>query len=98
MGIIGEHPESGLRIDISRERDGGPPWRYAGEAVTPGARVAMRAVVEADGTVTVDIDDPAPEVAEKARLIVRAAYKHAREADENAAPPRRIQRWRAEPA
>lgn len=98
MGIIGEHPESGLRIDISREREGGPPWRYVGDAVTPDARWAMRAVVEADGTVTVELEDPVPGVAEKARLIVRAAYKHAREIDEHAAPPRRIQRWRAEPA
>ena len=97
MGIIGEHPESGLRIDIAREREGGPPWRYTGEAVTPEARMAMQAVVEADGTVTVELAEPSPAVAEKARLIVRAAFKHAKEADEHAAPPRRIQRWRAEP-
>src|ERR1019366_5112626 len=48
MGIVGT-PESGVRIDVSRPRDGGPPWRYEGEAVTPEARHPVIAVVSADG-------------------------------------------------
>jgi hypothetical protein len=55
-------------------------------------------VVEADGAVAIDVaaSEVAKDVAERAKLIVRAAYKHAKEADEDAAPPRRITRWRAD--
>jgi hypothetical protein len=97
MGIIGERPETGLRIDIERTRDGGPPWSYEGTATTAEASHALRVTVEENGDVAVETDAPedvAEDVAEKARLIVRAAYKHARAEDEP--PPRRIQRWRAE--
>jgi hypothetical protein len=92
MGIIGERPESGLRIDIERPRDGGPPWRYDGTASTTDAKYAMRATVEENGDVAIESNAP-EDVAEKARLIIRTAYKHARSEDEP--PPRRIQRWRS---
>jgi hypothetical protein len=52
-------------------------------------------VVEADGTVAIDLPGDAPAgLAEKVRLIVRAACKRA--AEDGAPPPRRIVRWRAD--
>jgi hypothetical protein len=99
MGIVGEHPESGVRIDVQRARLGGPPWRYEGEAVTPAERFPLRAVVEADGSVTVELGVEATParspLAEKVRLMMRAAWKHGQESA--TAPPRRIVRWRPEP-
>jgi hypothetical protein len=95
LGIVGDHPESGVRIDVQRPVGAGPPWSYAGEAVTPTERFRIEALVTADGAVTVQLADGAPAgLAEKARLLLRAAVKHARE--EEADPPRRIVRWRAE--
>jgi len=88
MGIIGDRPETGLRIDIERPRDGGPPWVYEGTATTPDAEARIRVTVGANGDVAVEAERD--DVAERARLIVRAAYKHA-----DGAPPRRIRRWRA---
>jgi hypothetical protein len=95
MGIVGSHPETGVRIEVERAREGGPPWRYRGEAVTPHARFAMTAAVTATGDVTIDVAPDAPAgLADKARLLVRSVCKHAR--DESSPPPRRIVRWRAE--
>jgi hypothetical protein len=112
MPIVGHHPESGLRLSLERDRDGGPPWRYEGAAFTPTARFSMRAVVDESGGVRIELDacdDRA--IAEKARRIVRAAFKHAQpdvpvssngETQalgaplEPKAPPRRIVRWRGE--
>jgi hypothetical protein len=110
MAIIGSTPETGVRIDVSRPRDGGPPWRYEGEAVTAGARVPVTATVSAEGHVVVEIavlglraalpggpadaDRLAESLHERLRLLLRAAYKHARE--DGQPPPRRIVRWRAD--
>jgi len=94
MGIIGERPETGVRIEVERPRDGGPPFRYTGHAVTPDARVPVVANVAADGAIEVELAQPAPSpgLAEKVRMLLRAAWKHA--GDEGAPPPRRIVRWR----
>jgi hypothetical protein len=110
MTIVGDRPESGVRIDVERPLSGGPPWRYEGEAVTPHARFRMSAVVRADGDVTVEVSDTAAgvrqslaELAERLRRMMRAAWKHASEdaLDAESAgpppPPRRIVRWRPEP-
>jgi hypothetical protein len=95
LGIVGDRPESGLRIDVARPLGGPPPWRYAGEAVTPSERFRIETCVEAGGSVTVKVEDGAPHgLTERVRLLVRAAVKHAR--DEGADPPRRIVRWRAD--
>lgn len=95
MGIVGHHPETGVRIDVERERAGGPPWRYEGEAVTPSERFRVAALIAEDGAVSVVLQSGAPAgLAEKARLLVRTVWKHARE--DAAAPPRRIVRWRAD--
>jgi hypothetical protein len=96
MGIVGT-PESGVRIDVSRPRDGGPPWRYEGEALTPEARHPVIAVVSADGQVAVDVPgwaDATAAIADRVRLLLRAAYKHARE--DGQPPPRQVVRWRAD--
>ncbi len=80
-----------MRIAIERPREGGPPWRYEGHAYTPDASVEVRVVVAEDGAVEVDAP---PELAEKIRLIVRAAFKQA--AADAEPPARRIVRWRGE--
>ena len=95
MSIVGSTPESGLRVDVTRPREGGPPWRYEGEAVTSTTRFALLATVSADGEVRVDLPPHAPEgIGDRVRLLVRTAYKHARE--DAQPPPRHIVRWRAE--
>jgi hypothetical protein len=95
MSIIGSTPESGVRIEVARPREGGPPWRYEGEAVTATARFALVSTVSAEGDVVVALPAEAPEgIGERVRLLMRAAYKHARE--DAQPPPRRVVRWRAE--
>lgn len=95
MGIVGERPESGLRIDVERPLGGASPWRYAGEAVTATERFRIETCVDSAGAVTVEVEQGAPQgLTERVRLLVRAAVKHAR--DEGADPPRRIVRWRAD--
>ena len=94
MAIVGRHPESGVRIDV--ERDGsGPPWRYSGEATTAGTSYPVSATVDAQGGVVVQAAEGAPAgVADTARLILRAAWKHA--AADGAPPPRHLARWRGD--
>jgi len=88
MGIVGDHPETGVRFVLERTADG-----YAGTAFLPdAARHALVARVAPDGTVTVEGEAPA-DVREKARLLVRTVLRHA--ASEGTDPPRRIVRWRA---
>jgi hypothetical protein len=93
VGIVGGHPESGVRVDMVRPTREGPPWRYEGDATTPGKSFRLTAEVTADGSVSVDLPPEAPPgLADKVRLLTRAAWKHAREDD--VPPPRRIVRWR----
>ena len=101
MAIIGERPETGVRIAIERPRDGGPPWSYAGTAALPAAVFPVMVTVSDAGDVGVTLapakDDGAPppaDLAEKIRLIVRTAYRQAKADDE--APAFRIVRWRAD--
>jgi hypothetical protein len=95
MGIVGDRPETGVRIDVERARDGEPPWRYAGQAVTPESTFGLEATVGADGTVGVALAAGAPPgLADKVRLLLRAAWKHADELESGASPPRHIVRWR----
>jgi hypothetical protein len=54
VSIVGERPESGVRIEVERPHRGGPPWSYQGEAITSGARIRLLAVVDAGGGVTVE--------------------------------------------
>jgi hypothetical protein len=95
MSIVGSTPESGVRVDVTRPREGGPPWRYEGEAVTATDRFALAATVSAEGQVRVALPPQAPEtIGDRVRLLMRTAYKHAHE--DGQPPPRHIVRWRAE--
>jgi hypothetical protein len=98
MGIVGHHPESGVRVSLQRDRGEGPPWRYDGEAVTESARFSLTARLDTAGVVTVALPpDAPPGLAEKVRLMIRTAWKHAQrdQASDETAPPRRLVRWRA---
>ena len=95
MGIIGQRPESGVRISVERSAQAKAPWDYTGTATTPEAEFPLRATIDAAGDVKVTIGAGAPpDLAEKIRLILRAAHKHT--AAGGAAPARKIVRWRAE--
>ena len=94
MGIVGERPESGVRVDLVRPAQGGPPWCYRGEATTRRERFLLTAEVSADGDVTVELGPEAPVgLAGRVRLLVRAAWRHGRE--DGMPPPRHIVRWRS---
>lgn len=107
VAIVGERPLTGVRIEIERPREGGPPWSYAGRAFLPDATFTTTVRVTEAGDVDVELGPEAEEpaatppadLAEKIRLIVRTLYKQAR-ADSDAAGPRapafRIVRWRAD--
>ncbi len=100
MSIVGDRPEGGLRIALERPRDGGPPWRYSGEVRTNADRFTVRVTVEEGGEVAVEIASgeggaaPPSDFADKVKLVVRSAYRHA--GGGSAPPPRRIARWRGE--
>ncbi len=95
MGIVGDHPETGVRVEVTRALAGGPPWSYRGAAVTPDTRFPVEATVSVEGTVTVVLPADAPEgIAERIRLLLRAAWRHATE--DALPPPRQIVRWRAD--
>ena len=100
MPVAGQRPESGVRIELERPCGDVPPWTYSGAAHVPSASHPVVVVVAHDGQVhvTLDVrngqDAPAPDLAEKVRLIVRAVTKQARADD--VAPPLRIVRWRGE--
>ena len=100
MAIVGERPETGVRIAIERPREGGPPWAYAGKASLPDAAFPVQVSVSEEGEVAVVLapaeDGTAvpPDLAEKIRLIVRAGYKQAKSDGEP--PAFRIVRWRAD--
>jgi hypothetical protein len=93
VGIVGAHPESGVRVDLVRPTEGGPPWHYEGEATTAHERLSVKADVSAAGEICVELAaDAAAGLADRVRLFVRSAWKHAQE--DGLPPPRRIVRWR----
>ncbi len=95
MGIVGDHPEGGIRFDLTRTTDQ-PAWVYVGSAFTSEAEHRLGATVGSDGTVTVDDEASLPkEVVQRAKLLLRTAWKHAQEGSPGAPPPRRVHRWRA---
>ncbi len=105
VSIVGERPQSGVRIAIERPRTDGPPWTYAGTAALPGAIFPVRVTVSEIGDVDVVLaaaSEPALEsgvmppsdLAEKIRLIVRTVFRQAKSDGEP--PAFRIVRWRAD--
>ncbi|MFO0679390.1 MAG: hypothetical protein U0169_22885 [Polyangiaceae bacterium] len=103
MPIVGERPSHGLRVHLERvEAVSDSAWTYVGFLATPDSRYDLEVSVAATGAVTVAGRDPGTglplpdDLADKTKLIVRAAHKHAREGAPESPPPRRIQRWRGE--
>jgi hypothetical protein len=100
VAIVGERPQTGVRIAIERPREGGPPWVYAGSAFLPDASFSARVTVSEAGEVDVALSSeegggsPPPDLAEKIRLIVRTVYRQAKSDGEP--PAFRIVRWRAD--
>jgi hypothetical protein len=102
MGIVGDHPESGVRFVFERPLRGGPPWVYAGDAFTPDERIPLQVTVESGGEVRVaavqdgqDVTEIPSTLTEKVRLLFRALYRQSAEAP-GGEPPRRVVRWRGE--
>ena len=95
MGIVGERPESGVRIALERDKQAGPPWNYRGAAHVPDASFECSVVVSHQGDVDVTLPPAAPpDLSEKVRLIVRTVFKQAKA---DAEPPAwKIVRWRGE--
>jgi len=101
VAIVGERPQTGVRIAIERPREGGPPWSYAGSAFVPDATFPVQVTVSEVGIVEVvlstsqDTGAAAPgDLAEKIRLIVRAVYRQG--VSDGEPPAFRINRWRAD--
>jgi hypothetical protein len=95
MPIVGPFPEAGIRLEVERPADGGPPWTYTGEVALPDSNFLVSATLKEDGGIELSFVPVAPEsLHERVRLLLRTALKHAW--DEGRAPPRRIARWRPE--
>ena len=102
MPIVGDHPETGVRIHVERDRSREePPFEYAGAAHVPERSFPVAATVDASGNVAVTVSPspadgtpPPSELAEKVRLIVRTVYRQA--VADGEAPAWRIVRWRGE--
>jgi hypothetical protein len=100
--IAGDHPETGVRILIERDKmREDPPFHYKGSAFTPDAAFPLDVTVDAEGTAVVTLSPaeaggaaPPPDLAEKIRLIVRTVYRQAKA--DNEPPAWRILRWRGE--
>jgi hypothetical protein len=93
--IIGERPQRGVRVVLTRPGGDDAPWVYEGAAHTPHASFALRATVTESGDVDVHAaPGTPPELAPQVRLIVRTAYKQAKA--DGQPPPLRIARWRGE--
>ena len=95
MGIVGGHPETGVRIMLERPLEGGPPWTYEGSALTPTERYSLRAIVNEQGEVEVSLEGAPPrDLALRVRTMIRTAQRHAQDESPDAPPPRQIHRWR----
>ncbi len=97
MGIVGDHPEGGVRFDLERIT-AASPWAYQGSAFTPDGEHRIHATVDARGDVSIDDASLPDPVVQRAKLLLRTAWKRAKEISGESAPvlPRRIHRWRAE--
>lgn len=93
MPITGSHPEKGIRIELTLGKDAANCDCYSGRIVTPEDEFAFAAAISESGEVTVTSIAPA-DLAEKTRLVVRTAVRHA--AAEKSPLPRLIMRWRGD--
>ena len=90
MGVL--DTKSGFLLTLERSGDGAA-FRYVGTVADDGHEVGVAFAVDAEGGVALSDSPECPAaLADRARLVVRAALK------QNAAlelpPPRRITRWR----
>lgn len=92
MAIVGDRPSHGVRFRLERALQP-EPLVYEGQISTAERDFKVRAELLADGDVAVTTDAGA-DLAEKTRLLVRTVLRHAQ--TEGQAPPRLIQRWRAD--
>lgn len=99
MAIVGDRPEQGVRLRLDKKDEpaavgaSADSLVYEGQISTPDADFAVRIEADPSGNVVV-ATEAGPELAEKARLMVRTVLRHA--TSEGLAPPRRIQRWRGD--
>ena len=101
MSIVGDLPSKGLRLTVARGYSEEAPWSYRGEVATPEGTWAIELQIDGGGEVSVHA--PAGvgpgvserDLLEKIRLIARTSYRQSK-ADGDAAPPRKIVRWRGE--
>jgi hypothetical protein len=93
MPITGSHPEKGIRIELTLGKNAAGLASYSGLIVTPDDEFAFEASISDSGEVSVSSNAPV-DLAEKTRLIVRTAARHA--ATEKSRLPRHIVRWRGD--
>jgi hypothetical protein len=90
VSIVGERPESGMRLKLVLDAN---KRAYEGTATTPDEQWPVRVDVSSpSGEVSVETKAPA-DVAEYTRRVVRIAAKNAKA--DGVGVPRTIQRWRA---
>jgi hypothetical protein len=87
VSIVGERPESGMRLRLVLD---GAKRVYEGTATTPDEQWPVR--VDLEGEISVETRAPA-DIAEYTRRVVRIAVKNAKA--DGGSVPRSIQRWRA---
>jgi hypothetical protein len=94
MSISEGNPDSGLRVVLTLEGAASPNGhaRYVGEARTKSEQRALVVSVGDGDAVAVEIEGGNEDLAERVRLLVRAAVRHARA--DGRPLPRSIQRWR----
>jgi hypothetical protein len=86
MDPVPHHPESGLRIEVERQPEDGPPWCYEGRAMTPNEAYGLRAIVSEDRRVSVEVaSDAPPQIAVRVIRVLKTAC---------AGLPQRIVQWR----
>lgn len=99
MPVVGHSPSEGHRLELRREALGSAaPWRYEGTlACAEGEPLPVIALLSAEGTVTFEASSPL-DLAQRERVerTLRTALRAARQDDPEAAPPRRLTRWRGD--
>jgi hypothetical protein len=95
MGIVGDHPEEGIRFDLERTT-AAAPWVYVGSAFTNDVEHRVEASVDAAGAVAIVDEATLPkEVAQRVTMLLRTTWKRAVSERADAPLPRRLHRWRA---
>jgi hypothetical protein len=95
MGIVGDHPEAGIRFDLTRQTRSAP-WVYAGSAFTSDVVHPLSGSIDAAGVVVIAEEGKLPkEVAQRLTLLLRTTWKRVLAERPDGLMPRRLHRWRA---